>query len=162
MLASIRSCTVVGIDGVVVEVEVDVANGLPLFATVGLPDGAVRESRERVRAAIRNCGYDFPPRKITVSIGLAKMLGVITFIDLIINDIFKTAYNYNLQYDAAVNDHKVVINRWSGVRTGWLENVGEGERRKGEGAPKFQLLMSTCDVGCIPQALPWQCLVIIK
>ena len=66
MLASIRSCTVVGIDGVVVEVEVDVANGLPVFATVGLPDGAVRESRERVRAAIRNCGYDFPPRKITI------------------------------------------------------------------------------------------------
>ena len=73
MLASIRSCTVVGIDGVVVEVEVDVANGLPLFATVGLPDGAVRESRERVRAAIRNCGYEFPPRKITVNLAPADI-----------------------------------------------------------------------------------------
>ena len=73
MLASIRSCTVVGIDGVVVEVEVDVANGLPVFATVGLPDGAVRESRERVRAAIRNCGYDFPPRKITVNLAPADI-----------------------------------------------------------------------------------------
>ena len=66
MLATIRSCTVIGIDGVMVEVEVDVANGLPFFATVGLPDGAVRESRERVRAAVRNCGYEFPAKKITI------------------------------------------------------------------------------------------------
>ena len=49
MLSSITSCTVFGIDGMLVEVEVDVVHGLPIFSTVGLPDGAVRESRERVR-----------------------------------------------------------------------------------------------------------------
>jgi magnesium chelatase family protein len=73
VLASIRSCTVIGIDGVVVEVEVDVANGLPFFSTVGLPDGAVRESRERVRAAVKNCGYEFPARKITVNLAPADI-----------------------------------------------------------------------------------------
>ena len=66
MLASIKSCTVIGIDGMLVEVEVDVVHGLPYFSTVGLPDGAVRESRERVRAAIKNCGYEFPQEKITI------------------------------------------------------------------------------------------------
>lgn len=73
MLAAISSCTVIGIDGVMVEVEVDVANGLPFFATVGLPDGAVRESRERVRAAVKNCGYEFPAKKITVNLAPADI-----------------------------------------------------------------------------------------
>ncbi len=73
MLASIKSCTVMGIDGLPIEVEVDVVPGLPMFATVGLPDGAVRESRERVRAAIKNCGYDFPQQKITVNLAPADV-----------------------------------------------------------------------------------------
>lgn len=73
MLATIKSCTVAGIDGLPIEVEVDVVPGLPMFATVGLPDGAVRESRERVRAAIKNCGYDFPYQKITVNLAPADV-----------------------------------------------------------------------------------------
>lgn len=73
MIASIKSCTVIGIDGLLIEVEVDVVPGLPMFATVGLPDGAVRESRERVRAAIKNCGYDFPHQKITVNLAPADV-----------------------------------------------------------------------------------------
>jgi magnesium chelatase family protein len=73
MLSSIKSCTVIGIDGMLVEVEVDVVFGLPIFSTVGLPDGAVRESRERVRAAIKNCGYEFPQKKITVNLAPADI-----------------------------------------------------------------------------------------
>ncbi len=56
MLAKVYSCAVVGLDGVLVEVEVDVGQGQPGMALVGLPDAAVRESQDRVRAAIRNSG----------------------------------------------------------------------------------------------------------
>jgi magnesium chelatase family protein len=57
MLAKVRSCAVVGMEGVIVEVEVDISGGLPFFAVVGLPDAAVQEARERVRAAVRNSGF---------------------------------------------------------------------------------------------------------
>jgi magnesium chelatase family protein len=63
----------VGIDGLVVEVEVDVALGLPQFTTVGLPEGAVRESKDRVRSAIKNSGYEFPTRRITVNLAPADV-----------------------------------------------------------------------------------------
>ena len=66
MLAKTISCSVIGIDGWLIQVEVDVARGLPVFSTVGLPDGAVRESKDRVKAAIKNCGYEFPSKRITV------------------------------------------------------------------------------------------------
>ena len=59
MLAKVYSCAVVGLDGVLVEVEVDVGQGQPGIVLVGLPDAAVRESQERVRAAIRNSGGQF-------------------------------------------------------------------------------------------------------
>ncbi|WP_457577670.1 YifB family Mg chelatase-like AAA ATPase [Desulfomarina sp.] len=73
MLSKITGCTVIGIHGWLIEVEVDVALGLPVFATVGLPDSAVRESRDRVKAAIKNCGYEFPSRKITVNLAPADI-----------------------------------------------------------------------------------------
>jgi len=73
MLARILSGAVVGVDGLAVEVEVDIAQGLPVFTTVGLPDGSVRESKDRVKAAIRNCGYDFPARRITVNLAPADI-----------------------------------------------------------------------------------------
>ncbi len=63
----------VGLDGYVVEVEVDISPGLPAFNIVGLPDTAVQESRERVRAAIRNSGSEFPMRRITVSLAPANL-----------------------------------------------------------------------------------------
>jgi magnesium chelatase family protein len=73
MLAKVKSCTVFGVDGVPIEVEVDIALGLPMFSTVGLPDGAVRESKDRVKAAIKNCGYEFPNSKITVNLAPADV-----------------------------------------------------------------------------------------
>ncbi len=73
MLARVYSGAVLGIDSYIVEVEVDIASGLPSFSTVGLPDGAVKESRERVRAAIKNSGYSFPPEKITVNLAPADI-----------------------------------------------------------------------------------------
>ena len=73
MLARVQSCATQGIQGLFVEVEADLGNGLPTFSIVGLPDAAVRESRERVLAALRNCGYEFPARKITVNLAPAHV-----------------------------------------------------------------------------------------
>ncbi|HQP93592.1 MAG TPA: magnesium chelatase domain-containing protein, partial [Thermoanaerobaculia bacterium] len=66
MLARAIAATPWGIEARPVDVEVDVQNGLPQIQIVGLPDAAVRESRERVRAALKNCGFDLPPRAVTV------------------------------------------------------------------------------------------------
>jgi len=73
MLAKVWSSAVVGINGLPVEVEVDIAYGLPSFSTVGLPEGAVRESKDRVKAAIKNSGYEFPNRRITVNLAPADV-----------------------------------------------------------------------------------------
>jgi magnesium chelatase family protein len=73
MLAKVLSSAVFGIDAYTVEVEVDIATGLPAFSTVGLPEGAVKESKDRVKAAIRNCGYEFPSRRITVNLAPADI-----------------------------------------------------------------------------------------
>ena len=73
VLAKVYSCAVVGLDGVLVEVEVDVGRGQPGMVLVGLPDAAVRESQERVRAAIRNSGGRFPHGKVTVNLAPADL-----------------------------------------------------------------------------------------
>ena len=73
MLASLRSAAVFGVDAYPVHVEVDVAFGLPHFSMVGLPDATVRESRDRVRSAIRNSGFEFPPHRITVNLAPADV-----------------------------------------------------------------------------------------
>src|SRR5215217_367194 len=73
MLASLRTAAVFGVDACPVYVEVDVSFGLPSFTMVGLPDTSVRESRERVRLAIRNSGFEYPPHRITVSLSPADV-----------------------------------------------------------------------------------------
>ena len=73
MLAKVLSNTVIGIEAQEVIVEVDLGPGLPGFSIVGLPDPAVRESINRVKAAIKNCGFDFPSRKITVNLAPADI-----------------------------------------------------------------------------------------
>jgi magnesium chelatase family protein len=73
MLARVRSAAVLGIDAYLVDVEADIANGLPSFATVGLPHGAVKEGRERVGAAIANSGLEFPLKRITVNLAPADV-----------------------------------------------------------------------------------------
>ena len=73
MLARVLSGALMGIDGLLVEVEVDLALGLPQLATVGLPEGAVKESKDRVRSAIKNSGYEFPQRRITVNLAPADI-----------------------------------------------------------------------------------------
>jgi magnesium chelatase family protein len=73
MLAKVNSCAVIGLEGILVEVQVDIAQGLPAFAVVGLGDTAVQESRERVRAAVRNSGAAFPMKRITANLAPADL-----------------------------------------------------------------------------------------
>ena len=73
MLATVTSCAVVGLEGVLISVEVDISNGLPSMTIVGLPDAAVQESRERVRAAIKNSGLPFPAQRLTVNLAPADI-----------------------------------------------------------------------------------------
>ena len=73
MLSQIISGALLGIDGYLVEVQVDLARGLPSFATVGLPEGAVKESKDRVKSALKNCGYAFPRERVTVNLAPADI-----------------------------------------------------------------------------------------
>src|SRR5438477_10336921 len=73
MLAAVRSAAVLGIDACDVTVEVDVARGLPIWRVVGLPSGAVKESRERVSAALANSGFEVPSRRVTIGLSPADI-----------------------------------------------------------------------------------------
>ncbi len=73
MLAMARSCAMIGLDGALIEVEVDIANGLAAFVIVGLPDAAVNEAKERVKAAIKNSGCLFPYKHITINLAPADI-----------------------------------------------------------------------------------------
>ncbi|MEO0156709.1 MAG: magnesium chelatase domain-containing protein, partial [candidate division WOR-3 bacterium] len=73
MLSRVLSCATFGIEGYLVNVEVDLSGGLPAFTTVGLPDNAVKESKDRVYAAIKNAGFRFPSKRITVNLAPADI-----------------------------------------------------------------------------------------
>jgi magnesium chelatase family protein len=73
VLAKVHSCAIVGLEGEIIEVEVDTARGLPSFTIVGLPDAAVKESRERVQAAVQNAGFVFPRKRVTVNLAPAAL-----------------------------------------------------------------------------------------
>ncbi len=82
MLAKVLSGALLGIDAYPVEVEVDIAQGLPQFATVGLAEGAVKESKDRIKSAIKNSGYEFPTRRITINLAPADIRKEGTAFDL--------------------------------------------------------------------------------
>ena len=84
MLATLLSSTLVGLDGRPIRVEVDVAGGLPGFTIVGLADTALQESRERVRGALRNAGFAYPPRRISVNLAPAELRKAGASLDLAI------------------------------------------------------------------------------
>ena len=73
MVANIHSCGIVGIQGQTVLCQCDLSGGLPRFDVVGLPDSSVKESRDRVRAAVKNCGFEFPQRRITVNLAPGEL-----------------------------------------------------------------------------------------
>ena len=73
MIAKVHGATVLGVEGFLIDVEVDISRGLPGFEIVGLPDVAVRESRQRVRAAMKNSGFGFPLQRLTVNLAPANL-----------------------------------------------------------------------------------------
>jgi magnesium chelatase family protein len=95
MLFRVTSAALHGIEAYPVEVEVDISAGFPTFVTVGLPDAAVRESKERVRAALKNCGYDLESKRVTINLAPADRrkegsafdlpiaLGFLAFLDVV-------------------------------------------------------------------------------
>ncbi len=68
MISKITTATIYGIDGIKIDVEVDISLGLPAFNIVGLPEASVKESKERVRSAIKNAGFEFPNDRITINL----------------------------------------------------------------------------------------------
>jgi magnesium chelatase family protein len=116
MLSKIKSCGLVGIDGYIVEVETDISSGIPTFDIVGLGDIAVKESKERVRSAIKNTGLEFPIRRITINLAPANQkkegsafdlpiaLGILTATGQIANDYLdKYLFIGELSLDGDVN-----------------------------------------------------------
>ncbi len=73
MIATVRTATLYGIDGIPVDVEVDISHGLPSFSIVGLPETSVKESKDRVRSAIKNAGFEFPSDRITINLAPADV-----------------------------------------------------------------------------------------
>ncbi len=73
MIAKVLSFALTGLEGNKIEVETDINKGLPAYEIVGLPDAAVKESRERVRSAVKNSGYSFPNHKVTVNLAPADI-----------------------------------------------------------------------------------------
>ena len=73
MVANIHSCGIVGIQGQPVLCQCDLSGGLPQFDVVGLPDASVKEARDRVRAAVKNCDFEFPQRRITVNLAPGEL-----------------------------------------------------------------------------------------
>jgi len=84
MLSQLTACAVYGIDAYLINVEIDISKGLPSFSVVGLPDTAVKESKDRVISAIKNSGFDFPTKRITINLAPADIKKEGTAFDLAI------------------------------------------------------------------------------
>jgi magnesium chelatase family protein len=136
MLATIITGTISGINGLLVEVETDIAPGLPTFSTVGLAEGAVREAKDRVKSAIRNTGYSFPNRRITVNLAPADLkkvgsgydlpmaLGILSASEILTSDILaKYATIGELSLDGSVREVPGILPMVMAARDGGLEGV---------------------------------------
>jgi len=147
MLARVITGTIHGVNGLLIEVETDIAPGLPFFSTVGLAEGAVREAKDRVKSAIRNSGYHFPNRKITVNLAPADLkkvgsgydlpiaLSILVAAEIISSDRLK-GYGIigELSLDGSVREIPGVLPMVIAARDGGLEGVLVPARNQGEAA----------------------------
>ncbi len=110
MFSRINSVGLFGIDSYMIEVEADISNGLPAFDIVGLPDAAVKESRDRVRAAIKNCGFKFPVSRITVNLAPADRKKEGSIYDLpVLLSILKASGQISVALDNAIAIGEVAL-----------------------------------------------------
>lgn len=135
MLARVKTAAVVGLDAQIVEVEVDIASGLPATVIVGLPDTAVQEARERVRAAIRNSGCNFPARRITINLAPADLkkagpaydlpiaIGILLSSGQINADVSQTMFLGELSLDGALRHTQGILPMVSLARDSKLPQV---------------------------------------
>lgn len=135
MLARVKTAAIVGLDAQIVEVEVDIASGLPATVIVGLPDTAVQEARERVRAAIRNSGCSFPARRITINLAPADLkkagpaydlpiaIGILLSSGQINTDISQTMFLGELSLDGALRHTQGILPMVSLARDKGLPQV---------------------------------------
>lgn len=135
MISDIYSSGILGVDGYVVRVETFLSSGLPAFDIVGLPGVSVRESRDRVRAALRNCGYEFPMRRITVNLAPADLrkegpiydlpilLGLLDASHQIVADFSSCSFFGELSLNGELRPINGVLPMASAVRTANLKSV---------------------------------------
>ncbi|MCG8350870.1 MAG: YifB family Mg chelatase-like AAA ATPase, partial [Chloroflexales bacterium] len=135
MLAKVFSCAVIGLEGMLVEVETDIAQGLPAFMVVGLGDTAVQESRERVRAAVRNSGHTFPMKRITVNLApgdlrkagpaydLPIAIGLVLSSEQVFGDVSQAAFIGELGLDGALRHTDGVLPMVAVARQHGIETV---------------------------------------
>jgi len=140
MLAKVLTCAVVGLDGELVEVEVDISSGLPALNIVGLPDTAVQEAKERVRSAIRNSGLAFPRNRITVNLAPADIrkegpaydlpiaIGILIASEQVVADVSRSLFLGELSLDGRVRHTHgilpmVALARERGIATVFVPEV---------------------------------------
>jgi len=135
MLAKVISCAVVGLEGAIVEVEVDISPGLPSFTIVGLPDTAVQEAKERVRAAIRNSGCSFPMKRIVVNLAPANLkkagpaydlpiaVGILLSSEQLHADVSQTAFLGELSLDGSLRHTNGILSMVALAHQEGLSNV---------------------------------------
>ncbi len=144
MLAKVRSCAVIGLEGAIVEVEVDISPGLPNFFIVGLPDTAVQEAKERVRAAIRNSGATFPMRRITVNLAPADLkkagpaydlsiaIGILLSSEQVAYDASETIFLGELSLDGTLRHTNGILPMTAVARDQGLSNIVVPDTDAGE------------------------------
>ncbi|MEM8533506.1 MAG: YifB family Mg chelatase-like AAA ATPase [Chloroflexota bacterium] len=154
MLAKVYSCAVIGLEGILVEVEVDITQGLPAFTVVGLGDTAVQESRERVRAAIRNSGTSFPMKRITVNLAPADLrkagpaydlsiaMGVLLASEQVVGDVGEAVLLGELSLDGKLRHidgilPMVAVAREAGIQTVYVPYEDAAEASLVEGMTVF-------------------------
>ena len=115
MISIVKSMALHGLDGYLVDVQVDITNGLPYLEIVGLPDTSIRESKERVKSAIKNCSEEFPSKRIVVNLApadtkkegpifdLAIAIGILKATDRITRNIENTVFIGELSLDGTLN-----------------------------------------------------------
>ncbi len=147
MLARVYSCAVIGLEGVIVEVEVDYSNGLPAVIIVGLPDAAVQESRERVQTAVKNAGLNFPRHRIVVNLAPASVrkegpaydlpiaLGVITLAGFLPQEVIEsTIVVGELSLDGVVRHTRGILPMAATARANGFKRIFVPEVDAGEAA----------------------------
>jgi len=147
MFSKVNSCALMGIDGRIVEVETDISNGIPTFDIVGLGDTAVRESRERVRAAIKNSGVDFPIRRITINLAPANLrkegsvydvsiaIGILVASETIVNsDLDSYMFLGELSLDGGIKSVAGILSMASCAAANGIKNIFVPEANADEAA----------------------------